>query len=454
MTTLFVGNLDQAMGTDGTPVIGSRSRKCLAVSLRGIHCGDAALLYQKPDERYLEYCNGVYGSRIQVYAPRLAAKPDGEDPLSLLGPVLADSELVSRLSAHGLAQGWELEPFLQHQQVYELGRKAGLPVAGVTEEALRRGLVSSLNSKKEFQIACRELDIPVPDSVHVKGTNEVIRAAVAAFAKYGSVMLRQAHGAGGIGNLFVTEEVLAKAGLPLEAESDAGRRSTAERVTAYLGKKLTDGRWETDDVLVEECLYRGDRAVVASPTVLMRITGGVVRLIAVSLRIERNGRFIGSETPADLPRAITDRLVRHAVRYARHAVKRGYTEGPLNFQAGVLANGEVVAFESDARNSGDTHPAIMRQRLFPDNCSGMVTLSNDAIAVAPKTSFSKVLVYLKTDEGRKIGWNRDLAEGAIVTIPPIDGNMGVVIFSMTHAGAAGLMEAIQEATAREFTTVG
>jgi hypothetical protein len=434
--SLFVGNYDNAIrvhnidGAFGDQTTGALARKCVEVAPRAVHTlgsGGVALLYERPPTEYLEYCDELYGERARVLALRPNGYRDFTRPLSLLKQALDDPELLRAVSATGIDRGLCLDPFYPHPDVFELARRTRLPVAGMSEAAVRAGVAVQLNAKKEFQEVCRQLGIPVPPSEYGRGVETVLRLAEKHWTRHHAVMLRQSHGAGGLGNLRITE---------LDLES-AGKRNLFD----FLAPVFADPHWTRDDILVEEYFSEGNHRVVATPTVLMWNHEGASHHVATISSRRRNDAFIGGIIPADLPTEVTDKLVDMSWRYCRYAAEAGCTEGFIDLDFGLLASGEILAWESNCRYGGNNHPVAMRRRLAPWNAGGLVSWSNDALKVGARISFNQALAAVRE---RGIAWSKKRGEGAVISIPPASGSMGYVVLARTHRRAAELSEIMED----------
>jgi hypothetical protein len=237
-------------------------------------------------------------------------------------------------------------------------------------------------------------------------------------------MLRQALGAGGLGNLKVTDETLAGCG--------------AGSIEAFLEQALAaSDRWDRDVILVEPFLD-----IVATPVALVRIVDGVPRLVADVLSVKRDEVFIGGIIPSGLPRELLDRTVAMTMRYARRIAERyGIRNGYLDVDWGVTRDRSLVAFESNFRWTGNNHPVAIRSRLRSDNASGLVSWSHDALKVSEATTLSDALRFL----GRAgIGWDTERGEGVVVTIPPASGSMGYVALAETFRRAEEMHAAMED----------
>lgn len=407
---LFVGNYDNGIvvanicNAFSGKVTGRLAKKCIEVAPRAVHYlepQDAAVIYAPLDPAYAAYYRKLYGYSPKTFSPsRQYTDPDR--PLSLLENILEDTELLRQLSVEGAANQWRITAFISHPLVYELGRKTGLPVTGMFEENVLKGRVSELNDKALFQDACKKLGIKTPPSRHVRGWKDLVKNATEIYKRDGKVMLRRARAAGGLGNC--------------EVSGDLMRTKGCSTVEDFLEAELSPRQeWENEIVLVEPMLD-----VALSPTTLLKIENGRIRMIGDSCRILKANASTGGVIPSGIPRKALDVMVAFSHRYAGYVRHMG-GDGYFDIDWGILQDGSIVAFESNYRFTGNNHPVAIRQKLRPDNVSGVVSLSNDALKVPESTSFSDVASFL---EERGMGWDALRGEGVVMTIPPAGGSMG------------------------------
>lgn len=420
---IVVTNIDQAITMAGQAT-GKLAKKCIDVAPRAVHYlrhDDAAVLYEPLPEDYAEYYRGLYGYRPMTFAPK-ARYTDTSKPLSLVENMLADPELIETLAREGKRHGWHITPFIQHPSVFELGRRTGLPIQGMAEETVLDNRVAELNDKAKFQKVCRQLGIPVPESLHVSGLAHVVSAALETYDKHGSVMLRQALGAGGLGNIEATPAMLEQSG--------------HSRLEDYLAERMQPRAiWERDTVLVEPHLK-----VRHSPATLYRIAPDRLRLVSHSMQIIAGTCYIGSIAPSGLPTKTVDAMISMSKRYAAYVRSRG-GYGYCGIDWGILHDDSLIAFESNFRYGGMIHVNEIKRRLRSDNAQGAVTVSNDALKVGKATSFATVR-QLMAD--RELHWDPDAGEGVVVAIPPAGGSMGYVVLAETITRAMEYNAAMQQ----------
>ena len=412
-----VQNIDAAFG--GNKVRGKLAQKCTAVAPRSMHYLEnresAVMLYNEPPRSFMNYLKYLYGFDPRVLYP--ASLPDWhDDGLSLLYTVLDDRELVGHITKVGRTHNWSITPFISHPLVFELADRTGLPVRGMSRENVLSDKVGILNDKSVFQVLCRGLNIPVPKSYHARSWPDLLRAARKQLIRRGSVMLRCARAAGGLGNLRINREDLR--GLDLETYLD--QKIGAEKST-----------WQNDTVLVEEVLN-----VICSPSTLVYIKdNGETVFIADSMQRLKDMKFIGAQIPSGIPDPALQKLIIHALNYASYAYKMG-ARGWCGIDWGILRGGECVAFESNYRFGGNNHALAIRRKL---DYRG-VSISNDVLTVSPDLRFEEVWAKL---DSTGLGWDAARHEGIVVSIPPSDGSMGYVSLAATAEKAEALSEAFE-----------
>lgn len=414
---IIVTNIDDAITMAGQAV-GRLAQKCVDVAPRAVHylkSGDAAILYEQLPADFEEYYRGLYGFKPTTFVPR-SRYTDTSKPLSLLDNILEDKQLLADIAREGHRRRWHITPFIQHPKVFELAKATGLRVAGMTLENVSKNRVAELNDKSVFQDVCRTIGIPVPDSVHARGIKEICQAADEIFRRDGAVMLRQALGAGGLGNILATKQMLMSAECKTLEEYIVPRMNPSEI-------------WTNGTVLVEPVLK-----VKQSPATMMQIQPRGVRLISHSMQIIEETCYIGSFAPSGLRQNLLDEMICMARVYAEHVRKRG-GYGYCGIDWGVLDDSSLVAFESNFRYGGMIHVNEIKRRLRPDNVHGVVTLSNDALKLDKRATFGLVHKVMQ-DFG--LDWDPDRGEGVIVAIPPAGGSMGYVALAETTKHALAL----------------
>jgi len=420
-SSLFGANIDGAFHGHTT---GALARKCVEVAPRAIHMlgqGDAALLYSPLPDGFAEYYAELYGHEPRVYHP---AEPyaDLTQPLDLIQMVLGDPELIGRLAADGSKRDWHLESFIGSPQVYELGRRISLPVRGFGENAVLADAVARLNDKALFQRWCHEHDIPTPPSTHVSGWESLMLEAERQFDERGSVMLRRARAAGGLGNCLVSPTTMREAG--------------TGSVREHLKLKLQPHEeWEHEVVLVEPELV-----VVASPSVLARAHGNSVEIVGVIDQVLKGTEYIGGNVPTVESSQDAAQLINWTMLYGlTHFIPQG-GQGWFDIDFGRLPDGTFVAFESNGRCTGNNHGLAVRRRLMARHDPGSVhAWTNDALKVAPKTTFQDVLRGLNGAL-----WSAKRGDGVVITIPPQGGSMGYIALATSSGRKLELRDEMNE----------
>lgn len=409
---MFIANID---GSFFGPVTGQLARKCRQLAPRMLHClerDDSVVLYERPPEAYLDYYEQLYGYRPDVICPRSERRASA--PLDMLGDVLADASLTEIILGLGAKRPWSVVPFVDHARVYEFADRVGLPVVGTARSKVEAGLSADLNDKIKFQERCRKLGLPVPKSTYVRGFAAIHKSAASMLEIHDGVMIRRARAAGGLGNI------------PIESADVR----TEEMLTAFLRDQLQPANaWEADDVLVEP-LLRVDK----TPTSLFFAGTSGVRLIAEARR-ELSGGYAskGGYIPSNLTSVRSDQMIDMGRRYGEDIARDG-AYGYFDIDWGV-ANGMLVAFESNFRMTGNNHHVAIRQRLRPDNASGLVSASFDDLDIREGLELSHVLERL---ERHALLYDSARGCGVIVTVPPNDGTVGYVALAESSRDLAEL----------------
>lgn len=423
--TLFGTNIDEAFYGQTT---GALARKCVEVAPRATHMldpDDAALLYAAPPESFIDYYESLYGFEPRVYFPA-QHYTDLTKPLDLIRMALDEPELLAALRSDGHRYGWSLEPFITSPQVYELARRIGLSVRGFSEEAVMADAVARLNDKALFQRFCHEHGIPTPASVHIAGWKNLMQEAQRQFDERGSVMLRRARAAGGLGNCLVNTQTMCEEG--------------THTVREHLEKMLQPREeWEHEVVLVEPEL-----TIVSSPSVLGRAAGHDVEIVGVIDQVLKGTAYIGGNVPTRESPEDAERLFHWTLLYGqRHFIREG-GQGWFDIDFGRLPDGAFVAFESNGRCTGNNHGLAVRRRLMRGR-EQVHAWTNDALKVKPQTTFEDVLAGLNGAL-----WSPQRGDGVVITIPPAGGSMGYIALATSLERKLELRDAMIAYAASTF----
>lgn len=370
--------------------------KCIEVAPRAAHLVDregAAVLYTPLPDGYAEYCHDLYGFTPRVFAPS-RQYTDLSQPLSLLEWILEDEELLHVLAREGRARKWSLDAFIGNPLAYAIADRTGVPVMGMSREAVERGAVADLNDKALFQLFCRENGIDTPNSTHVIGWDDLLSEATRQYDLRGSVMIRRSLAVGGLGNCEVNERILAGAG--------------CRTVSEYLAQVLEPQQeWSREIILVEPVLE-----IDVSPATLFWIgDDGRPHLVAVADQVVENKGFVGSIFPTRVNDDLRERMIAGGIAYGSEFYRRG-GRGYYDVDWGVCRDGRLVAFESNGRYTGNNHPIAVMERLGQ---AGAMGWSKDALRVHPSTRFREALAFLSSEGA---AWNMDRQDGVVITIPP------------------------------------
>lgn len=433
---LHLGNINGAFPGGATGILAG---KCIGVGMRGVWTveqSDAVVLYQDPDPVFMDYVEGVLGHRPRVFAPT-TPHTDLSIPLSIVGSVLADHGLMRQLKRYIKTRrsGVVLKPFISHALVHELGSALGIPVQGLGPEAVRAGAVLRLNGKDTFKEACRNLEIPVLPGVVAVGKEQVLKAAQEQFDQTGSLMLRQSHGAGGLGNHKVDPGSVSNLRAHLEANLDF------------------TGPWGTDHILVEPLLD-----VAASPGVLAKATRHGVEIISVADQVlDADASYIGGCFPSTLPANIVQKMIDHTLRYGEYVQQEMAAddddedrEVTFNVDFVLLGDETLLACESNGRQTAQDPVNSLRAQLGVEENIGHWT--NDALVLKhPGVTFADVLAVMDPD----VLWCPRRRNGVVVTIPPVyagKGSMGYVAFG--DPGHKRRLQHYMDTMARNLTPTG
>lgn len=405
---LCATNIDGVFG-QGVEVRDALAAKCQSVADRGVWYGkegDAILLYRRPDQGFVDYASMLYNHEMHILAPAHVT----DAPLDMFRDVRRDPKLLSELRRGVTKHGWGIAPFIQSPGAAHLADEVGARLhAGMCHHAVKRGLALDLNDKETFTKVCQELGIKVPDTTYAKGWDNLVETVKEYRQRWGSLMLRIARAAGGLGNLVLHKD---------------------DDLEAKLRTVMNAPGWQTETVVIGRLLELDD-----SPSTLAFINAhGNVEVLADSIQILEGGSaYVGSRFPSGLDDATVRLMHDWTMQYARHASALG-GRGYLNIDW-IRSDGELLAIESNFRHTAAVHPLAIRKHL----CNGdeRVARSHDALHVEHGLTFANVREHL---DAEGLLFNSQTRTGAVITIPPARGSMGYVVMA-TNATEANEMAA-------------
>ncbi len=454
-----LANIDGALRGPSGAVTGPLAKKAQGVATRAIHLvgtTDAVVLYRRPTEEFLAYIEALYGGVPTVISPQ---EIDDSITLDLIADIcrcdVAMADLRRFIADHS---GAMLDPFIGDPSIFVLASDLGVGVRGISKDDVYGGLVAELNDKATFQCVCIGLGIRIPKSIHVQGWEKIKRTARDVYDETGDVVLRRTRSAGGLGNIFVTEDDLDRSPLAEYGISMNGEMVIVDRQTflqsgqdsvfvirptleAHLDHLAypTDA-WDSEIVFVEPMLK-----IVSSPSTLCFVAcDGTIGPVTSSDQVVKHGSFYGCIYPSAEPSELMRQLEQWTYQYAQHFAAEG-GRGWFNIDWGVLDDGSVIAFESNARYTGSVHPMIIAKRLRGDGTIGHVQ-SNDAVQIPLTMTFLDVISQISD-----LLWNSTRRSGVVISIPPTGGEekqtIGVVVLANSQAELAEIYDALIERVA-------
>lgn len=202
-------------------------------------------------------------------------------------------------------------------------------------------------------------------------------------------------------------------------------RRNIQRLETYLEELLVprDG-WENQPILVEPYLEKR-----CSPSTLFFVHDGRARLVSHTIQMLDEDAYVGCRNPSGLPDDVLDPMIEMTHRYAEHTIALGF-EGFVGIDWGLLEDGHVVAFESNARYGGQNHVLAVARRLCHDRVNAVRLQSCDALKVRDGLALEETLHAMKK---RGIAWDARRGDGVVISIPPAGGSMGYVAVAETAA---------------------
>lgn len=416
---IFIPNIESAILTQGK-VTGELKQKCIDVAPRAVHYlqkDDGVVLYAPITDAFRGYIEDLYGFSPTVFAPTdVDLSPDA--PLSIVDALLAEPRLLEQIAAEGRRRDWIVTPFIAHPTVFRLGQALDLPVGGMIESHVKRGNAGKLNDKVDFQRVCRAQNIPVPESIVVEGWDALVTTVRDVFRANHGAMLRQSRTNGGLGTAKVTAEGMRARGI--------------QHLETYVEELLSprDG-WENQPILVEPYLRKR-----CSPSTLLFVSEGRAKLVSHTVQILVEDAYVGCRNPSDLPVAVLDRLIEMTHRYAEHAIALGF-EGYVGIDWGLLEDGSIVAFESNARYGGQNHVLAIAKRLCHDRINCVRLESRDVLKVRRDVRLEEMLHAMRK---QGVAWDAKRGDGVVISIPPANGSMGFVAVAETEARLRQLVD--------------
>lgn len=270
-------------------------------------------------------------------------------------------------------------------------------------ELARNALIERFNDKAAFLLICKELGIATPDSSVCRGRREIGEAADALVRLGHMVNLRLARSVGSLGNRTV--------------------HSVTEALS-FLDKEGSKSPWLTQEVLVER-LFAIKKEMRLGSILRIGLLGPV--LIGHSKRyVVDSDESVGCTFPAQkLPKDVEKVMSEGSLRFGWYLWEEGY-RGYADLDWGVTEDNAVIAFKANCRYLATNVGLAIRDRLKGGKG---VFISHDCLKIG-FTDLDKLLWDLREKE--KLLFDPGTGCGVIITIPPVDHKLGVVILADTH----------------------
>ncbi|WP_316162865.1 peptide ligase PGM1-related protein [Bradyrhizobium sp. SZCCHNRI20481] len=324
--------------------------------------GDVVIATARPDDDFLAYLADVLGWHAQDGSPPLEfVTPEiGADSVVLNDEALLDRDVIRALRrAIGTSDGWSMLACYQTAGTARLQEELGLGASGGQAIARRYAEhfgTDLLNRKSHFRQFAVGTGLPVPEGAIVTDEAGLKRAIDALLPQTGKVMVKLDNGAGGTGNVVLSEgEVGPSPGafqsilLPV-----ANVDNRAEMVSAL---------WQTlqqrsSGPLVVEAYYPADAMFylefVIEPDGRAEFTNsGSIRLRRSTDPAAASLFWVGLELPAALAPARLAEATLHCGRLLQLAAMMGY-RGHINIDAIITPAGRLLFNEANARWGGGT----------------------------------------------------------------------------------------------------
>lgn len=296
------------------------------------------------------------------------------------------------------------------------------PLVSTPTELVRNVLIERLNDNAAFLLICKELGIATPDSSVCRGRRE-IGEAVDALVRLGHmVKLRLARSLGGLGNRTM--------------------HSVAE-VLAFLDKEGQKSPWLTQEVRVEQ-LFAIKKAMYLGSILRIGLLGPVL-LGHLKRNVVESNKLVGCEFPAlQLPKDMQRVLTEKSLGFGWYLWEQGY-QGSAGIDWGVTEDNLVIAFEAKCPYLPTNIGLAIRDQL--KGGKGFF-ISHDCLKVGSSIDLNKLLWDL--GEREKLLFDPNEGFGVVITTPPCDQKMAVVILADTAEEAKAMSKRLLQYLDRTF----
>ncbi|WP_083742127.1 preATP grasp domain-containing protein [Bradyrhizobium mercantei] len=334
--------------------------------------GDVVVATRRPGDEFLSYMARVLGWQTQDgKAPvRIVTPETGAASVVLNDEVLLDQRTIQALRrAIGAPEEWSMLACYQTAGTARLQEELRLGASGGQAIARRHAAhfgTDLLNRKSHFRQFAVGTGLPIPEGAIVTGETDLKRVIDALLPLTGNVMVKLDNGAGGTGNIVLSEVETgpfpgACRSIPLPV---ANRDDRTEMLSALW--QTLQGRHAGP--LVVEAYHRADAMFYLE--FLIRPDGQAEFLNSGSIRLSRSPDpaatslfWVGLQLPAVLPAARLAEATLHCGRMLQLAAMMGY-RGHINIDAIITSDNQLLFNEANARWGGGTVLHEVASRLL------------------------------------------------------------------------------------------
>lgn len=420
MPRLWVLNIDDVVPRADVHYRSVFLPKAGRLPLRFLFCirpGDAMVCQSEIPAGFLRYVRGV--NDLPPPESWLLRTRKEDRPYSVVGSVMADPGLLSKLKEMGRSGGWRLEPFIESPTVGVLSRAAGIPMGGSRTSRILDGTILKLNDKGYFKSLARLLDIETTPG-YLAGDLESLRACIEQVSRENGdrIILRKARHAGGMGNLSGKREELLR------------------RIPTW---------YNGGDVLVERWL---DLEQTAGSLVV--IGEDASRFAGVDIQLFAHGHWSGFAFPHP-DRRLTKDIREKSLRIAE-VLYRKNVRGELNVDWGIVKGpgGRLrpVALESNFRHNGFGYLLRFADDYFGRKARSLRIRYMEDFRLRPGLRgfepLARVLAGVRVGREAAFVDRPGLSRGAVLMMPPNGECCALALFGDTPAYLTRLEAALRK----------
>ncbi|WFU31433.1 peptide ligase PGM1-related protein [Bradyrhizobium brasilense] len=334
--------------------------------------GDVVVATRRPGDDFLSYMAAVPGWQTQDgKAPvRFVTPATGAASVVLNDEVLLDQRTIETLRrAIGAPDEWSMLACYQTAGTARLQEELRLGASGGQAIARRHAAhfgTDLLNRKSHFRQFAVGTGLPIPEGAIVAAEADFRRVIDALLPLTGNVMVKLDNGAGGTGNIVLSEaETGPFAGAFRWIRLPAANGDERTEMISALWQTL---RGRSSGPLVVEAYHPADAMFYLE--FLIRPDGQAEFLDSGSIRLRRSADpaatslfWTGLQLPAALPPARLAEATLHCGRLLQLAAMMGY-RGHINIDAIITTDNRLLFNEANARWGGGTVLHEVASRLL------------------------------------------------------------------------------------------